>query len=180
MSGGFASNTSDVGNRSDYIGIWGGGTVGYNYSTGGAANGLKMHCICIASAAWVKLGGGLQIKWAIKYSYLVVNVQYIDLQGLRFNNNSDSSSTVIYRLRLRKGLYGTTGDDYLDYDLGLCGTFNHIYVKVIYGINSLCAVKIAGNSTTPVQHLGIDGVYGSYQQVSLGAGRIVMSYLVQL
>lgn len=89
MSGGFASNTSDVGNRSDYIGIWGGGTVGYNYSTGGAANGLKMHCICIASAAWVKLGGGLQIKWAIKCSYLVDNIQYIDLQGLRFNNNSD-------------------------------------------------------------------------------------------
>ena len=89
VSGGFASNTSDLGNRSDYIGFWGGGTVDYNYSTGGAANGLEMHCICIASVAQVKLGGGLEIKGAIKYSYLVANVQYLDAQGLRFNNNSD-------------------------------------------------------------------------------------------
>lgn len=172
VSGGFASNTSDLGNRSDYIGIWGGGTVDYNYSTGGAANGLEMHCICIASVARVKLGGGLEIKGAIKYSYLVANVQYLDAQGLRFNNNSDGlhlQPPIDYAYV--RDLYGTTGDDmfamtggdYLDYDLGLRGTFNHIDVKGIYGINSLCAVKVAGNSSTPVRHLSIDGVYGSYQ-----------------
>lgn len=172
VSGGFASNTSDLGNRSDYIGIWGGGTVDYNYSTGGAANGLEMHCICIASVARVKLGGGLEIKGAIKYSYLVANVQYLDAQGLRFNNNSDGlhlQPPIDYAYV--RDLYGTTGDDmfamtggdYLDYDLGLRGTFNHIDVKGIYGINSLCAVKVAGNSTTPVRHLSVDGVYGSYQ-----------------
>lgn len=172
VSGGFATNTSDLGNRSDYIGIWGGGTVDYNYSTGVAANGLEMHCICIASAARVKLGGGLQIKGAIKYSYLVANVQYLDAQGLSFNNNSDGlhlQPPIDYACV--RDLYGTTGDDmfamtggdYLDYDLGLRGTFNHIDVKGIYGINSLCAVKVAGNSTTPVRHLSIDGVYGSYQ-----------------
>ncbi|SAB23987.1 T7 tail fiber protein [Enterobacter hormaechei] len=172
VSGGFASNTSDLGNRSDYIGIWGGGTVDYNYSTGGTSNGMEMHCICIASASRVKLGGGLQIKGARKYSYLVSNVQYLDAQGLRFNNNSDGlhlQPPIDYAYV--RDLYGTTGDDmfamtggdYLDYDLGLRGTFNHIDVKGIYGINSLCAVKVAGNSTTPVRHLSIDGVYGSYQ-----------------
>lgn len=169
---GFATNTSDLGNRSDYIGIWGGGTVDYNYSTGGAANGLEAHCICIASVARVKLGGGLEIKGAIKYSYLVANVQYLDAQGLRFNNNSDGlhlQPPVDYAYV--RDLYGTTGDDmfamtggdYLDYDLGLRGTFNHIDVKGIYGINSLCAVKVAGNSTTPIRHLSVDGVYGTYQ-----------------
>ncbi|MGL5283803.1 MAG: hypothetical protein ACRC8W_19050 [Plesiomonas shigelloides] len=172
VSGGFASNTSDLGNRSDYIGIWGGGTVDYNYSTGGTSNGMEMHCICIASAVRVKLGGGLEIKGARKYSYLVANVQYLDAQGLRFNNNSDGlhlQPPIDYAYV--RDLYGTTGDDmfamtggdYLDYDLGLRGTFNHIDVKGIYGINSLCAVKVAGNSTTPVRHLSIDGVYGSYQ-----------------
>ncbi|WP_237766957.1 hypothetical protein, partial [Enterobacter hormaechei] len=161
-----------LGNRSDYIGIWGGGTVDYNYSTGGTSNGMEMHCICIASASRVKLGGGLQIKGARKYSYLVSNVQYLDAQGLRFNNNSDGlhlQPPIDYAYV--RDLYGTTGDDmfamtggdYLDYDLGLRGTFNHIDVKGIYGINSLCAVKVAGNSTTPVRHLSIDGVYGSYQ-----------------
>ena len=169
---GFATNTSDLSNRSDYIGIWGGGTVDYNYSTGGAANGLEAHCICIASSARVKLGGGLQIKGAIKYSYLVANVLYLDAQGLRFNNNSDGlhlQPPIDYAYV--RDLYGTTGDDmfamtggdYLDYDLGLRGTFNHIDVKGIYGVNSLCAVKVAGNSTTPVRHLSVDGVYGSYQ-----------------
>lgn len=172
VSGGFASNTSDLGNRSDYIGIWGGGTVDYNYSTGGTSNGMEMHCICIASAVRVKLGGGLQIKGARKYSYLVANVQYLDAQGLRFNNNSDGlhlQPPIDYAYV--RDLYGTTGDDmfamtggdYLDYDLGLRGTFNHIDVKGIYGINSLCAVKVAGNSTTPVRHLSVDGVDGSYQ-----------------
>lgn len=169
---GFATNTSDISNRSDYIGIWGGGTVDYNYSTGGAANGLEAHCICIASVARVKLGGGLEIKGAIKYSYLVANIQYLDAQGLRFNNNSDGlhlQPPIDYAYV--RDLYGTTGDDmfamtggdYLDYDLGLRGTFNHIDVKGIYGVNSLCAVKVAGNSTTPVRHLSVDGVYGSYQ-----------------
>lgn len=172
VSGGFASNTSDLGNRSDYIGIWGGGTVDYNYSTGGTSNGMEMHCICIASAVRVKLGGGLEIKGARKYSYLVANVQYLDAQGLRFNNNSDGlhlQPPIDYAYV--RDLYGTTGDDmfamtggdYLAYDLGLRGTFNHIDVKGIYGINSLCAVKVAGNSTTPVRHLSIDGVYSSYQ-----------------
>ncbi|WP_193854003.1 hypothetical protein, partial [Enterobacter hormaechei] len=139
---------------------------------GGTSNGMEMHCIGIASAVRVKLGGGLEIKGARKYSYLVANVQYLDAQGLRFNNNSDGlhlQPPIDYAYV--RDLYGTTGDDmfamtggdYLDYDLGLRGTFNHIDVKGIYGINSLCAVKVAGNSTTPVRHLSVDGVYGSYQ-----------------
>lgn len=171
VTDGFASNTTDLSSKSDYIGIWGGGSVDYSF-TSGNANTLEMHAICIASVKKLKLGGGLLVKGAIKYSYLVANISYLDAQGLQFNNASDGlhlQPPIDYAYV--RNLYGYTGDDmfamtggdYLTYDLGLRGSFNSIDVKGIFGLNSLCAVKLAGNSNTPFNHVTVEGVYGSFQ-----------------
>ncbi|WP_172606636.1 hypothetical protein [Pantoea coffeiphila] len=171
INDGVVNNTADIGIRSHYIGLWGAGAVDYNYTGGSADSGMDMSCICIASAMQVKLGGGLMISGAIKYSWLVANVQRLDVQGLRFNNRSDGlhlQPPIDYAYV--RNLSGTTGDDmfamtggdYLDYDIGLRGAFNHIDVNGIHGENSLCAVKIAGNKTTPINHLSVDGIYGTF------------------
>lgn len=168
---GFAVNSADIGIVSDYIGLWGEGTIDYNYSLGGISDGLDKHCICIASAKRVRLGGGLLISGAPKYAYLLANIQFLDAQRLRFDNPSDGlhlQPPIDYAFV--RNLYGKTGDDmfaltggdYLDYDLGLRGAFNHIDVQGIYGEQSLCAVKVAGNKSTPIHHLSIDGVYGTF------------------
>lgn len=171
LSQGFAVNGSDTALRSDYIGLWGNGAVDYNYSGGVAANGLDMSCICIVSAKRVKLGGGLLVGGAMKYAYLVANVDFLDAQTLRFNNKSDGlhlqppvDYAYVRNLSGSTGddMFALTGGDYADYDLGLRGAFNHIDVEGIHGDNALCAVKVAGNRSTPVNLLSVNGIYGSF------------------
>ena len=59
------SNPSDLTQKSDYLGIRGGGIINYNKS-GTAPGGLNTHAVCIAGVKRLKLGGGLKVGGGVQ------------------------------------------------------------------------------------------------------------------
>ena len=165
------SNPSDLTQQSDYLGIRGGGIINYNKS-GTAPGGLNTHAICIAGVKRLKLGGGLKVGGAFKYAYLVANIDYLDAQGLEFDNHSDGLhlQPPLYHAYIRN-LRGHTGDDmlamtggdYSSYDLGTRGNFSFIDVEGLFNDQTLCAVKLAGNDGVEFKHVSVRGIHGTCQ-----------------
>ncbi|QXV76169.1 lateral tail fiber protein [Escherichia phage AugustePiccard] len=165
------SNPSDLTKKSDYLGIRGGGIINYNKS-GTAPGGLNTHAICIAGVKRLKLGGGLKVGGAFKYAYLVANIDYLDAQGLEFDNHSDGLhlQPPIYHAYVRNlrghtgdDLFAMTGGDYASYDLGTRGNFTFIDVEGLFNDTTLCAVKLAGNDGVEFKHVSVRGIHGTCQ-----------------
>lgn len=169
------SNPSDLTKQSDYLGIRGDGIINYNQS-GTAPGGLNTHAVCIAGVKRLKLGGGLKVGGAFKYAYLVANIDYLDAQGLEFDNGSDGLhlQPPIYHAYVRNlrghtgdDLFAMTGGDYSSYDLGTRGDFSFIDVEGLFNDNTLCAVKLAGNAGVEFKHVTVRGIHGTCQHAPI-------------
>lgn len=165
------SSPSDLTQKSDYLGIRGGGIINYNKS-GTAPGGLNTHAVCIAGVKRLKLGGNLKVGGAFKYAYLVANIDYLDAQNLEFDNGSDGLhlQPPIYHAYVRNlrghtgdDLFAMTGGDYSSYDLGTRGDFSFIDVEGLFNDNTLCAVKLAGNAGVEFKHVTVRGIHGTCQ-----------------
>ncbi len=169
------SNPSDLTQKSDYLGIHGGGIINYNKS-GTAPGGLNTHAVCIAGVKRLKLGGNLEVGGAFKYAYLVANIDYLDAQNLEFDNESDGLhlQPPIYHAYVRNlrghtgdDLFAMTGGDYGSYDLGTRGDFSFIDVEGLFNDNTLCAVKLAGNAGVEFKHVTVRGIHGTCQHAPI-------------
>jgi len=169
------SNPSDLTQKSDYLGIRGGGIINYNKS-GTAPGGLNTHAVCIAGVKRLKLGGNLKVGGAFKYAYLVANIDYLDSQNLEFDNGSDGLhlQPPIYHAYVRNlrghtgdDLFAMTGGDYSSYDLGTRGNFTFIDVAGLFNDNTLCAVKLAGNTGVEFKHVSVRGIHGTCQHAPI-------------
>lgn len=169
------SNPSDLTQKSDYLGIRGGGIINYNKS-GNAPGGLNTHAVCIAGVKRLKLGGDLKVGGAFKYAYLVANIDYLDAQDLEFDNGSDGLhlQPPIYHAYVRNlrghtgdDLFAMTGGDYSSYDLGTRGDFSFIDVEGLFNDNTLCAVKLAGNAGVEFKHVTVRGIHGTCQHAPI-------------
>lgn len=169
------SSPSDLTQKSDYLGIRGGGIINYNKS-GTAPGGLNTHAVCIAGVKRLKLGGNLKVGGAFKYAYLVANIDYLDAQNLEFDNGSDGLhlQPPIYHAYVRNlrghtgdDLFAMTGGDYSSYDLGTRGDFSFIDVEGLFNDNTLCAVKLAGNAGVEFKHVTVRGIHGTCQHAPI-------------
>ena len=169
------STPSDLTQKSDYLGIRGGGIINYNKS-GTAPGGLNTHAVCIAGVKRLKLGGNLKVGGAFKYAYLVANIDYLDAQNLEFDNGSDGLHlqppiyyAYVRNLRGHTGddLFAMTGGDYSSYDLGTRGDFSFIDVEGLFNDNTLCAVKLAGNAGVEFKHVTVRGIHGTCQHAPI-------------
>ncbi|MEW7353012.1 hypothetical protein AB2S17_01115 [Escherichia coli] len=169
------ANPSNLSQKSDYLGIRGGGLVNYNQLSP-APGGLNVHAICIAGVKRLKLGGNLKVTGAFKYAYLCANIDYLDAQDLEFDNPSDGLHlqppvfhAYVRNLRGHTGddLFAMTGGDYAAYDIGTRGNFTFIDVEGLFNDNTLCAVKLAGNAGVEFKHVTVRGIHGSCQHATV-------------
>ena len=165
------NDPSDLSKKSDYLAIYGGGTIWYN-KDGVAPGGHNRHAVCIAGVKKLKIGEGLNVGGAFKYSFMVANIDYLTANEINFNNESDGLhlQPPIYHAYIRNlrghtgdDMFALTGGDYPDYDIGTRGDFTNIDVEGLYCDNSLCSVKIVGNTGVKFKNINIKGIYGVVQ-----------------
>lgn len=149
--------------------ISGCGAIDFNGTNQNTA-GLSSMASILKGITNLKIGGGIKVVNANKYSWLVCNIENLTAEGLNFDTFSDGlhCQPPIKNAYIRN-LKGKTGDDmlaftigdYANYNISEAGDFSNIDVAGLFCESALCAVKITGNTTGIFDNFRIAGVFGN-------------------
>lgn len=166
----FATNAGS-GAADDFIEVWGSGTIDFNGLAKGF-NGTNSMASVFKNVTTLRIGGGLLVRNARKYCWLIAKVQNLHVDDLRFNTISDG----LHLQNPCKNVYvrnlsGITGDDmfamtigdYPYYDISEPGDFSNVDVAGLY---SLSGTNDEGTSTTTLVTFGGDGS-GIYVRIKI-------------
>ncbi|EPA1858921.1 hypothetical protein ACQ02O_004119 [Enterobacter kobei] len=151
-----------------YIEIWGPGTIDYN-GANQTVFGLGSMASILKGITTLKIGGGVKVRNANKYAWLVCNITYFTADGLNFDTISDGlHCQPPIRHSYIRNLKGKTGDDmlaftigdYANYNISEPGDFSNVDVAGLFCDSSLCAVKMTGDGTGNFVRFKVSGIYG--------------------
>ncbi|EKM9042544.1 hypothetical protein ACSGW4_004386 [Enterobacter hormaechei] len=151
-----------AGTADDFIEVWGPGTIDFNGLAKGF-NGTGSMASVFKNVTTLRIGGGILVRNARKYCWLIAKIQNLHVDGLRFNTISDGLhlQNPCQNVYIRN-LSGITGDDmfamtigdYPSYDISEAGDFSNVDVAGLY---SLSGVNDEGTSTTTLVTCGGNG-----------------------
>lgn len=151
-----------AGTADDFIEVWGPGTIDFNGLAKGF-NGTGSMASVFKNVTTLRIGGGILVRNARKYCWLIAKIQNLHVDGLRFNTISDGLhlQNPCKNVYIRN-LSGITGDDmfamtigdYPSYDISEAGDFSNVDVAGLY---SLSGVNDEGTSTTTLVTCGGNG-----------------------
>lgn len=151
-----------AGAADDFIEVWGPGTIDFNGLAKGF-NGTGSMASVFKNVTTLRIGGGILVRNARKYCWLIAKIQNLHVDGLRFNTISDGLhlQNPCQNVYIRN-LSGITGDDmfamtigdYPSYDISEAGDFSNVDVAGLY---SLSGVNDEGTSTTTLVTCGGNG-----------------------
>ncbi len=126
----------------------------------------------------LRIGGGILVRNARKYCWLIAKIQNLHVDGLRFNTISDGLhlQNPCQNVYIRN-LSGITGDDmfamtigdYPSYDISEAGDFSNVDVAGLYslsgvndeGTSTTTLVTCGGNGSANFVRIKIAGLYGN-------------------
>ncbi|MCK7006351.1 tail fiber/spike domain-containing protein [Enterobacter kobei] len=151
-----------AGTADDFIEVWGPGTIDFNGLAKGF-NGTNSMASVFKNVTTLRIGGGLLVRNARKYCWLIAKIQNLHVDGLRFNTISDGLhlQNPCQNVYIRN-LSGVTGDDmcaltigdYPYYDISEAGDFSNVDIAGIYSLNQ---ANDEGTTTTTLLTFGGDG-----------------------
>ena len=151
-----------AGTADGFIEVWGPGTIDFNGLAKGF-NGTGSMASVFKNVTTLRIGGGILVRNARKYCWLIAKIQNLHVDGLRFNTISDGLhlQNPCQNVYIRN-LSGITGDDmfamtigdYPSYDISEAGDFSNVDVAGLY---SLSGVNDEGTSTTTLVTCGGNG-----------------------
>ena len=151
-----------AGTADDFIEVWGPGTIDFNGLAKGF-NGTGSMASVFKNVTTLRIGGGILVRNARKYCWLIAKIQNLHVDGLRFNTISDGLhlQNPCQNVYIRN-LSGVTGDDmcaltvgdYPSYDISEPGDFSNVDIAGIYSLNQ---ANDEGTTTTTLLTFGGDG-----------------------
>ncbi|HDT0752189.1 TPA: hypothetical protein QIC06_004236 [Enterobacter kobei] len=151
-----------AGAADDFIEVWGPGTIDFNGLAKGF-NGTGSMASVFKNVTTLRIGGGILVRNARKYCWLIAKIKNLHVDGLRFNTISDGIhlQNPCQNVYIRN-LSGVTGDDmcaltvgdYPYYDISEPGDFSNVDIAGIYSLNQ---ANDEGTTTTTLLTFGGDG-----------------------
>ncbi|HCU0694400.1 TPA: hypothetical protein OUF25_004685 [Enterobacter hormaechei] len=166
-----------AGTADDFIEVWGPGTIDFNGLAKGF-NGTGSMASVFKNVTTLRIGGGILVRNARKYCWLIAKIQNLHVDGLRFNTISDGLhlQNPCQNVYIRN-LSGITGDDmfamtigdYPSYDISEAGDFSNVDVAGLYSLSGVndedtsttTLVTCGGNGSGNFVRIKIAGLYGN-------------------